>query len=332
MVTSLPEFIEQLPVAVFRTTMEGRVVYCNRAFARMFGFDSVSGLVGTPVIRLYQNKRDRGHLVQAVIQRGLIVDTPIAFVRRNGTRIWCAVTAKAVLDDDGVVVFLDGTLRDITGEIEDDLGEFTGETQTDSQDLAVFNLDVQGRFIEVNGAGYRLLGVKEGDLGDRAFSDFFPESDRDLFLMLLTDIRKMGREEAVLRIKDVQGSERLVDITAVFARTEGRAHHIKVTARDVTERIKLVEENRNIEKFQGVLEMAGGVAHQLNQPLTVVTNVINELKTNMEPTDRFYASVQKAHAQIMKLNQITNKIGNIKKYAAVDYVAGVKIVDIDQAS
>jgi hypothetical protein len=37
-------------------------------------------------------------------------------------------------------------------------------------------------------------------------------------------------------------------------------------------------------------------------------------------------------AQIHKLNDITKKVGNIKKYEAVDYVAGVKIVDIDKAS
>lgn len=78
--------------------------------------------------------------------------------------------------------------------------------------------------------------------------------------------------------------------------------------------------------------MAGGVAHRLNQPLTIVTNVINELLTTMTTSHRFYNSVKKAHAQIMLMNDITNKIGNIKKYAAVDYVAGVKIVDIDQAS
>ncbi len=32
------------------------------------------------------------------------------------------------------------------------------------------------------------------------------------------------------------------------------------------------------------------------------------------------------------MNEIAKKISNIKKYKAMDYVAGVKIVDIDKAS
>jgi hypothetical protein len=36
--------------------------------------------------------------------------------------------------------------------------------------------------------------------------------------------------------------------------------------------------------------------------------------------------------QVKKLNDITKKIGSIKKYEAMDYVAGIRIVDIDKAS
>ncbi|MFZ7126795.1 MAG: PAS domain-containing protein [Desulfobacterales bacterium] len=332
MIANLPEFVGQLPAAIYRVTMEGKIIYCNNAYARLFGFDTARELIGSPVIRLYRNKTDRGHLLQALLQRGLVIDTPMAFLRKDGMPLWCAVTAKAVLDDDGMVVFLDGMLRDITGEIEERGPGLPGSTGMASEAMATFLLDVQGRFLEANEAGHRLLGSAKGELDGRAITDFFPESDRDLFLLILGDIRKMGREEVVLRLKNQSGVNRFAEITAIFVRTEGRAHHVKVLARDVTEQIRQAEERRNIEKFQGVLEMAGAVAHRFNQPLTVVTNVINELLSEMTPADRFYGSIQKAQDQIKRLNEITTKIGNIKKYAATDYVAGVKIVDIDQAS
>ena len=100
----------------------------------------------------------------------------------------------------------------------------------------------------------------------------------------------------------------------------------------MTKRIKQIKEKTNRDKFQGVLEMAGGVAHRFNQPLTIVNNIINETLSSIEPDDRLYASILKMQTQIQKLNDITRKVGNIKKYEAVDYVAGVKIVDIDRAS
>ena len=112
------DFFDSIPAALFRTTVEGKIVYCNRAFARTFGFNSALDLVDYPVIELYQNKKDRGVLVRSIMQQGRLNDVPIAFKKRDGTPLWCAMTARGVLDDDGIVVNLDGYLRDITGEID----------------------------------------------------------------------------------------------------------------------------------------------------------------------------------------------------------------------
>ena len=78
--------------------------------------------------------------------------------------------------------------------------------------------------------------------------------------------------------------------------------------------------------------MAGGVAHILNQPLTIVNNLLSELLQEFQADEATSPKLKKIHSQIAKMNGIANKIGNIKKYEAMDYVAGVKIVDIDKAS
>jgi len=35
------------------------------------------------------------------------------------------------------------------------------------------------------------------------------------------------------------------------------------------------------ERLQGVLEMAGGVVHHLNQPLTILNNLLNETMVDL---------------------------------------------------
>ena len=52
----------------------------------------------------------------------------------------------------------------------------------------------------------------------------------------------------------------------------------------------------------------------------------------MNSDDRNFNKGAKVHDQIQKLSEIAKKIGGIKKYEAIDYVAGIKIVDIDRAS
>jgi len=102
--------------------------------------------------------------------------------------------------------------------------------------------------------------------------------------------------------------------------------------RDVTTRMQQVKDKTNRDKFQGVLEMAGGVAHRFNQPLTIVNNLIREALSAIGPDEHLHETIAKVQTQVEKLNDITRKVGNIKKYEAVDYVAGIKIVDIDRAS
>ena len=215
-----PEFIDNLPVGLYRTTVEGKIVYCNRRLVEIFGFDSVSALMDYPVADLYYNKKNRGELIKAIMEKGYVEDLCFPFNKRGGTPIWCAITAKAVLDNDDVVVFVDGIMRDVTGEMEE-----------------------------------------------------------------------------MVAVPGLDGRERLTK-----------------------------------EKLQGVLEMAGGVAHRLNQPLTIINNLLDEVLSNSQPHDDNFQKVVRIRDQINKLNEIAKKIGGIRKYESMDYVGGIRIVDIDKAS
>ena len=147
------EFFDSIPAALFRTTIEGKIVYCNRAFARTFGFDSALDLVDYPVIKLYQNKKDRGVLVHSIMQRGRLIDVPIAFKRKDGTPLWCAITARAILDDDGLVVNLDGILRDITGEIDFKKAPPSLDEDIDGIKDIIILFDLQGNLLDINKRG-----------------------------------------------------------------------------------------------------------------------------------------------------------------------------------
>jgi PAS domain S-box-containing protein len=326
------EFFDSIPAAIFRSTIEGKLVYCNRAFAQTFGFGSALDLIDYPVIELYQNKKDRGVLVHSIMQRGRLTDLPIAFKKKDGTSIWCSVTARAVLDDDGMVTNLDGILRDITGEI--DLKKPPPSLNGTIDDLTevIILLNLQGALVDINQSGATLFGLKKERLIGKPLSDFFVPSDRDLFLVFLADILKIGRNEAILSIIDSNAKVRHIEWHAVLVKNEGRVHYINCHARDVTKIVHQKKERSKDEKFQGVLEMAGGVAHNLSQPLTIVNNLLNEILTELERDEEAYPKLLKVRQQINKMNDITKKIANIKKYEAMDYVAGVRIVDIEKAS
>ena len=326
------EFIDSLPAALFRSTIEGKIIYCNHAYADLFGFDSALDLIDYPVIELYQNKKDRGAIIHTIMQSGRVIDLPVALKRKNGTPIWCALTAKAVLDDDGIIVHLDGILKEITAEI--DTGRSAAEIGEPAQNLeqVVILFDLRGELININPAGANLLGAPKEQLVGKSLSDFLVPGDRDLFLVFLADTFKIGRNDAILSILDANSKTHHLKCQAFLIKNNGRVQHIKCIARDVTHIMIKQKERAANEKFQGVLEMAGGVAHHLNQPLTIINNLINEILMELQQDSKMYAKIVTVHNQIKKMNDITDKLSRIKKYEAMDYVAGIKIVDIEKAS
>jgi PAS domain S-box-containing protein len=326
------EFFDSLPVPIFRTTIEGKIVYCNYAFADLFGFDSALDLIDYPVIEFYQHKKDRGNLIHTIMQTGRINELPVAFKKKDGTPMWCAITAKAILDDDGIAINLDGILKEITSDIDTDtqVPEIEGPVENLSQIVIIF--DLRGDLININSAAEGLFGAPKERLLGKSLSEFLAPGDRDLFLIFLSDIFKIGRNEAILSILDVNSKIHHLKCQAFLIKNNGRANHIKCIARDVSQIITRQKELTGNEKFQGVLEMAGGVAHKLNQPLTIINNLINEILSGLQKDNRFYPKIVKVHNQIKKMNDITDKLGRIRKYESMDYVAGIKIVDIEKAS
>ncbi|OQY14200.1 MAG: hypothetical protein B6I30_01220 [Desulfobacteraceae bacterium 4572_187] len=326
------DFFNSIPAAIHRTTVEGKIVYCNWAYARLFGFNSLSELTNYPAINLYKNKKDRGLFVNSILQRGRVVDLPISFVKKDGTTIWCAVTARAVIDDDGAVEHIDGVVKDITGEIEEEESQPSLNGAIDNQNEGILIFDLHGNLIDVNEAGTEVIGFPKDKLIGKSLSEFLLPGQKVLFLLFLSDILKIGHEEVILPLIDRNGNTRYIEINGILAKKNGRAYHIKGIARDMTKRTKQQKDRSTKEKFQGVLEMAGGVAHRMNQPLTIINNLLDEVLFDTKTDDKIHKKIVSIDQQIKKLNDITTKIGNIKKYKAMDYVAGIKIVDIDKAS
>ncbi|MCP4107158.1 MAG: response regulator [Desulfobacteraceae bacterium] len=91
---------------------------------------------------------------------------------------------------------------------------------------------------------------------------------------------------------------------------------------------KLIEE----EKLEGVLEMAGAVCHELNQPMQNVSGFSQLLLDEVSEDDPKYEYISIIKKQIDKMGGITRKLMRITKYETVDYIESTKIIDIDKAS
>jgi len=95
--------------------------------------------------------------------------------------------------------------------------------------------------------------------------------------------------------------------------------------------VMLQNEMHKREKLQGVLEMAGAVCHELNQPVHCVSGFSEILLMDLDPNDPNYDTVKNIKENSDRIGDLTRKIMNITRYYSKPYLKS-KIIDIDQAS
>ncbi len=298
----------------------------------MLGFDSNEELAGYPDVKLYHKVKDRGYLISSALVLGRVVDLPVSFVKKDGTQIWCSVTAKTVFDDEDTALFLDAVIREISGEIDDKHNESKLDGIVDKMNDVIIIFALNGDILDINKAGAQIFGYMREDLVGKPLEDFVIKKQRNLFILFLSDILKIGKYDGIFSVIVADGTTHHLEFNAFLVKKDGKAHQIKGVGRDITDKIRQQKERSLKEKFQGVQEMAGGVAHKLNQPLTIISNLLNEVLSNMPRESLNHNKLEKVKKQIEKLNEITRKIASVKRYEVIDYVAGVRIVDIDKAS
>ena len=143
------------------------------------------------------------------------------------------------------------------------------------------------------------------------------------------------------------GKEAWLDTT--FKRKDGTTFlgHLKVsslyppdpmqratfTISDISWRKRAEEELLQKEKVQAVVEMAGAVCHEMNQPMQAVLvelaecAVMGEFKKNTVKQ-----RVERVQQHLNTLRDMSLKLMHITRYETRDYLEGEKIIDIDKAS
>jgi PAS domain S-box-containing protein len=148
------------------------------------------------------------------------------------------------------------------------------------------------------------------------------------------DVFRTGKSVRVehVHLNSDQG-ERNVEIYAFpVLGKDGNVEQVGVVSHDVTDRKRADEERVQREKLQAVLELAGAVCHELNQPIQAVLGHSELLLMDLPEDDPMYQRIETINAEIDKMGKTTRKLMEITRYETEDYVGGMKIIDIRKAS
>jgi PAS domain S-box-containing protein len=157
----------------------------------------------------------------------------------------------------------------------------------DSQTELICRSLVDGTLTFVSEAYCRYFGMAVGQAIGRCFYQQILEQDRDgvrRHLAALTPERPTGT--LVSRAVGPGGEARWLEWTArALFDPAGRAIEFQTAGRDVTEQKRLEERLLESQKMDAVGQLAGGIAHEFNNLLTIIMGGSHLLLADLDPAD-----------------------------------------------
>lgn len=130
------------------------------------------------------------------------------------------------------------------------------------------------------------------------------------------------------RFVDIDGN--IKEIFATVAIIKGTPNGV-ASFQDITLLKHSEKERLKREKLESVLEIAGAVCHEMNQPMQAILGNCELIMMDMDESGPHYDRVMKIKKQIDRMSDLTNKLMNIKKYKTISYFND-KIIDIHRGS
>jgi PAS domain S-box-containing protein len=183
----------------------------------------------------------------------------------------------------------------------------------------------------------RILGISRAEIIGRRSQDLTDQIPPELAALCQLNERKMllkgGVQSFEAEVPCSGGVQRefLFSIAAVKNDDDHGIGSVGVML-DLTEKNRAARDRLQKEKLQGVLETAGAVCHEMNQPLQTILGHTELSLANISPDNPAYLSLTKISKQIDRMAEITRKLQSITHYETMDYDRKTKIIDIHKAS
>jgi len=269
------DLFEGSPDATFVEDLEGNVLDVNPAACRLHGV-SRAELVGTNVLELVPaEKRDLVKHEFAKLASGEVIHVESESRARDGRITPVEIRANRVQYDGRPAVLLH--VRDVTERKQTEralrssemLFHSVWENSVDGMRLT----DENGIVVAVNQAFCHLTGLTRLELEGKPFTVIYADSEQPERILQKYRERFRGRvieRQIERRIVLHNGHAVVLEDTNSFVELRGQPPLLLGLFRDVTAQKRLEEQFRQAQKMEAIGQLAGGVAHDFNNILTVI--------------------------------------------------------------
>jgi len=289
------ELLETLPDAIVAVDRDGTIVLVNSQAQELFGYDR-DELVGQKVELLVpesyrgQHHHHRETFAETPKTRRMGADLDLYGRRRNGSEFPVEISLSPVSTEKGIFVL--SAIRDISDRkriaeelrraneelhrrTAEQLGEYRSKLASiiDSSEDAILSKDLNGIITSWNRGAEHIYGYTPEEVVGKHISLLTPSDRPDEISDILQRIARgesLEHYESVRVTKDKRHLNVSISVSPLRSAT-GDIVGASAIVRDVTAQKKAESQLRQSQKMEAIGRLAGGVAHDFNNILGIIS-------------------------------------------------------------
>ncbi len=286
--------LEDMEEGYYEVDRAGTFTFVNNAMCRMLGY-SQDELIGMNY-KVYTRPEDVKAVFTAynrVYRTGEPLKWfPMVSIRKDGTRIFVEDSVFPLRNEKGEVIGFRGISRDVTErkKVEEALRQSEEKYRTILEEMedGYFETDLRGNVTFVNDAACRALGYAKEELVGMNYKSFVAEEDIESVFQVFNEVYRTGIPNRsfsweVVRKDGVRGF--VESWISPQRNAAGEIVGFRGVGRDITERRKMQEQLMLADRLASVGQLAAGIAHEINNPLTSVVGFSDMLLQKDLPAD-----------------------------------------------
>jgi PAS domain S-box-containing protein len=301
-----PSILEAIPDAVAAVNQQGVIIQVNSQTEALFGYTR-DELIGQRVEMLVPDRQrpqhhlHREHFHQHPKIRRMGSGLDLCGRRRDGSEFPVEISLSPVATNDGTMVL--SVIRDISDRkrIEEELRRANEELDrrksrelrdsqnrlsliVDSSQDAIIGKNLDGIITHWNKGAEHIYGYTAEEMIGKPIAVLAPQERVDEIPAILQKISQGQRVEYFESIRVTKDQRHLhvsISVSPIHD-AEGNVVGASTIARDITAQKKIEDQLRQSQKMEAVGRLAGGVAHDFNNILGIVTACTELLRAEVD--------------------------------------------------
>ncbi|HEX4067676.1 MAG TPA: PAS domain S-box protein [Acidobacteriaceae bacterium] len=270
----LRDYLDEAAIGMHWLAADGTIVWANRTVLHLLGYE-YDQFVGHPFAAFVDNPAAAEEMLRRIRAAENVRSCELRFRCGDGTFRWIRIDGNPWLQD-GTFLHARCFVLDITEKRRADEVQMKLAAIVESSDDAIASKDLNGIVTSWNAAAERILGWKAEEIIGKPITTVIPPELQSDEVEILRRIQAGERVEHFETVRVTKSGER-IDVSLTISpmrNAQGTIVGAAKILRDVTLQKKLESALRTQERLAAVGRLAATVAHEINNPLEAVTNLI----------------------------------------------------------